>query len=197
MNDLYLAHHGIKGQKWGVRRFQNPDGSLTEAGKKRQVRIYNRELAKNERKAAKYYLGAVNASGKKRRIDDKLERKKKVQDLTDRESRHYEKLEETIRELTLKSKTAESKLNYKYSEYKRYKKEAERIMKEVNDSPDFISYNSRWRRETAAGGNPFEWVDYNAVRYDAHRVRRNTPKDKLKAAKRSGKEQGYLVVRYD
>lgn len=30
-----LAHHGIKGQKWGLRRFQNKDGSLTLAGKKR------------------------------------------------------------------------------------------------------------------------------------------------------------------
>ena len=30
-----LKHHGIKGQKWGVRRFQNEDGSYTSAGKKR------------------------------------------------------------------------------------------------------------------------------------------------------------------
>lgn len=30
-----LYHHGIKGQKWGVRRFQNKDGSLTSAGKSR------------------------------------------------------------------------------------------------------------------------------------------------------------------
>ncbi len=30
-----LQHHGIKGQKWGVRRFQNKDGSLTPAGKER------------------------------------------------------------------------------------------------------------------------------------------------------------------
>lgn len=30
-----LYHHGILGQKWGVRRFQNADGSLTEEGKKR------------------------------------------------------------------------------------------------------------------------------------------------------------------
>lgn len=30
-----LYHYGIKGQKWGVRRFQNPDGSLTSAGRKR------------------------------------------------------------------------------------------------------------------------------------------------------------------
>ena len=31
----YLAHHGIKGQKWGVRRYQNEDGTLTAEGKKR------------------------------------------------------------------------------------------------------------------------------------------------------------------
>lgn len=32
-NELY--HHGVKGQKWGVRRYQNSDGSLTNAGKKK------------------------------------------------------------------------------------------------------------------------------------------------------------------
>ena len=38
-----LYHHGIKGQKWGVRRFQNKDGSLTQAGKKR----YETEVRKD------------------------------------------------------------------------------------------------------------------------------------------------------
>ncbi len=31
----YIAHHGIKGQRWGIRRFQNEDGSLTAEGKQR------------------------------------------------------------------------------------------------------------------------------------------------------------------
>lgn len=32
---MELYHHGIRGQKWGNRRWQNPDGSRTAAGKKR------------------------------------------------------------------------------------------------------------------------------------------------------------------
>ena len=35
MTKTYLVHHGIKGQRWGVRRFQNKDGTLTTLGKKR------------------------------------------------------------------------------------------------------------------------------------------------------------------
>lgn len=37
--DEYLSHHGILGQKWGVRRYQNSDGTLTELGKKRYARL--------------------------------------------------------------------------------------------------------------------------------------------------------------
>lgn len=40
MNNNYLCHFGILGMKWGVRRYQNKDGSLTAEGKK-HVKAYN------------------------------------------------------------------------------------------------------------------------------------------------------------
>ena len=47
MSNYELYHHGIKGQRWGVRRYQNPDGSLKDAGRKRYV---TSTLRRNERR---------------------------------------------------------------------------------------------------------------------------------------------------
>ena len=55
MYEVYLAHHGILGQKWGVRRYQNPDGSLTAEGRKRYAIDSDgkiRKLSSSERRAA-------------------------------------------------------------------------------------------------------------------------------------------------
>lgn len=45
-----LCHHGIKGMKWGVRRYQNADGSLTDAGKKKYGKMSNDKLSKTLKK---------------------------------------------------------------------------------------------------------------------------------------------------
>ena len=45
----YLAHHGILGQKWGVRRYRNKDGSLTTEGKKKYLKDSSKLLKQKKR----------------------------------------------------------------------------------------------------------------------------------------------------
>ena len=40
----YLEHYGIKGMRWGIRRYQNPDGTLTELGKKQYEKERSEEI---------------------------------------------------------------------------------------------------------------------------------------------------------
>ena len=46
-NELY--HFGVKGMKWGVRRYQNKDGTLTAKGKKRYSEEYKKEMIKYQK----------------------------------------------------------------------------------------------------------------------------------------------------
>ena len=59
-SDNYLAHHGIKGQQWGVRRFQNEDGTLTEAGKDRY--LVGKERAEEYRQNKKEEIAKLEKS---------------------------------------------------------------------------------------------------------------------------------------
>ena len=67
---MYLAHHGIKGQKWGVRRFQNPDGSYTEEGKRRNVYRNRARNAYKTKKDMDYLYNKMSDKDKYLLMDD-------------------------------------------------------------------------------------------------------------------------------
>jgi hypothetical protein len=93
--DSYLAHHGILGMKWGIRRYQNSDGSLTAAGKKRySTEKTKKQAERDEKNRIKAENKAIRAERKKqlrlrRTLSDKellegigrLEKEKKYKEL--------------------------------------------------------------------------------------------------------------------
>lgn len=108
LDDAYLSHHGILGMKWGIRRYQNEDGSLTEAGKKhyykesgeptRAGRKYEKNLLKQEKAAKKQEMKDIKQDRKKamkersllseKELDDRirrLQKEKQLRDLTEQE----------------------------------------------------------------------------------------------------------------
>ena len=133
-NDNYLAHEGVKGQKWGIRRYQNPDGSLTTEGRRHygygdgtrqalraQIRM-TREKARAERKLAKVEgEERIKDAKQKQKLNAKLNQIKNADRL--KEDRQKEK--QLVKDIkTQKRQIAEFKAKHplQYQKMKKYLK---------------------------------------------------------------------------
>lgn len=85
--DEFLEHHGIKGQKWGIRRFQNPDGSLTNAGRKRYGDGSGSEKSPPAQKRSFFGRKKSSSSSSSKETEEVKPKKKSVSEMTDDELR--------------------------------------------------------------------------------------------------------------
>lgn len=145
-----IAHYGIQGQRWGIRRFQNPDGSLTPEGEERYG--YG-----SRSKAKMYTKGLKSATNNYRRMDivrqkaklkmDKVTEKRDAQaDATTTEDK------KALRELgKLERKAQKAERDYKNTKKmaKLGKQEVERILSLANSEGYNISAKTRTRASTS------------------------------------------------
>ena len=120
MNEYELYHHGVKGQRWGIRRYQNKDGTLTKAGQKR----YDKEMEKLK-KEERVLKNKQRTAAKLEKLESK---RKEVESLksksSDKESntKPDTKLKKTVKDLSdeeLRAKISRIELEKKYSDLTR------------------------------------------------------------------------------
>lgn len=151
-DDMSIAHYGIKGMKWGVRRFQNSDGTLTSAGKKRYGSSANpkkamrKDIREDMEKAyqtgkAGTYMGYASTYAEKTATKTKQRYEKALE-------KDPAELYRSTRTKRIKSEAAEKTRKEINAEYERLLKEAKddvaRLKEKYGDEAvNDITYNKK------------------------------------------------------
>lgn len=181
-NDEYLAHHGIKGMHWGIRRFRNRDGSLTAAGRAR----YDVDLKKSKqtvKNAKSRYDSSGRASDKAAyKAAQAAYRNDKVKNKLNQETKKSQ------HRLNLEKKYMEKGLTQEEAEVAAYKRaRAEKIVaacaattiaavgaylaaNEIDRRADkIISDKTQWKRISSSDSKELHDVFYQAHGRDAQK----------------------------
>lgn len=70
--NVTIYHYGVKGMRWGVRRYQNADGTLTEAGRRKYGNDISKRKVKDVRKQV--LAGAKSGKIKQKSIQNKIKK---------------------------------------------------------------------------------------------------------------------------
>ena len=189
----YFEHHGILGMKWGVRRFQNPDGSLTPAGEARYNRKQKREEAKAAKAEAKRAKEAAKPPTKAEIRAQQLEKLSKMSDQEIRDAIARKQLENQYKQLvlgpdevsagkkymnTLKDKAINALIDVGVNTGKAYVEKALKDRLGLNDKPDNI--DSKIKKETLRGKKIANDINELKLKQDKAKAKENKEKEKEK-----------------
>ena len=157
-NELY--HHGIKGMHWGIRRYQNTDGSYTSAGAKRygiKERIKQRKAEKEKIRAQKAYAKDI---AKRLNDQDRAMAYAKQTNANELHAQYnyaveYKKAMEKgktdkAKKLIEKNNVSIKRLNQSAMDYQAVLKETNKIIKELDSNKDFV-YNVKYTERADTG----------------------------------------------
>lgn len=150
--DFELRHHGVKGMKWGVRRYQNKDGTLTPAGRKRYDKMSDDQLQKTLYKQVKKARSAQSDWSNQWNVNNVIgKHSKEAQERYNRDHREYTS-SEAYKEAAKKAKALDKRWDRGEIDPDEYDREYERIQKSVY-RPEFdrsVTYTNAGRKYVRA-----------------------------------------------
>ena len=145
LDQTELYHHGIKDQKWGVRRFQNPDGSLTEEGRLRYGYKIRASVDSAVQKIKTKHQAKVEFKKKEKQRKERAKRLEAA-----RKARAEKKAYEEAKKKAYETGTAEEVLKYRKDLTSEEKRKAVERLRTENELARFASDDARLKAEEAS-----------------------------------------------